>query len=51
MRAPIKGQHVDGHGQPDIVAYHQNVFLPAFLEIKGRLCDWTQPLLTDGDIH
>ena len=34
-----------------MVAYRQNVFLPAFAEIKGGLHDWTQPLPTDGSIH
>ena len=45
------GRNRNRHERPDVVAYRQNVFLPAFAEIKGRLHDWTQPLLTDGGIR
>ena len=29
-----KGQYVDGHEQPDVITYRQNVFLPAWSELK-----------------
>jgi hypothetical protein len=35
-----KGQFVDGHEREDIVAYQQNVFLPAWRELKDRIRDW-----------
>src|SRR5882724_2205331 len=31
-----KGQYVDGHEQEDVVAYHQNIFLPRWAKIKAR---------------
>jgi hypothetical protein len=37
-----KGQYVDGHEREDVVAYRQNVFLPAWANIKARTRDWSQ---------
>jgi hypothetical protein len=38
-----KGLFYDGHECPDVVAYRQNVFIPAF----DRLC----PLLVEYDVN
>ena len=35
-------QYVDGHERPDIVAYRQNVFLPAWLAREHLLHVWTR---------
>lgn len=32
-----KGQYKDGHEREDVVAYRQNVFLPAWNELRGKL--------------
>jgi hypothetical protein len=36
-----KGQFVDGHERADVVAYRQNVFLPAWAKVKRKRWDWT----------
>jgi len=36
-----KGQFVDGHERDDVVAYRQNVFLPAWAAIKEKTRDWS----------
>jgi len=37
-----KGQYVDGHEREDIVAYHQNIFLPKLGEIGANMRTWTK---------
>ena len=39
-----KGQFVDGYKWEDIVAYHQNIFLPAWAKLKSWTWDWPQGL-------
>jgi hypothetical protein len=36
-----KGLYFDGHDRPDVVEYHQNVFLPAMKEFEHRLVRYT----------
>ncbi|KAJ7670198.1 hypothetical protein B0H14DRAFT_3691876 [Mycena olivaceomarginata] len=36
-----KGQHVDGHEREDVVRYRQEVFLPAWYSMEGRMRAWT----------
>jgi len=38
------GQFVDGHKRADVVAYCQNVFLPAMAEIDSNICSWENGL-------
>jgi len=33
--------YVDGHEQEDVVTYHQNIFLPRWVNIKAQTCDWS----------
>jgi hypothetical protein len=36
-----KALYYDGHEQPDVVEYHQNVFLPAMEQYQHRLVEYT----------
>jgi hypothetical protein len=36
-----KGQFVDGHERDDVVSYRQNVFLPAWNNLKAKTRDWS----------
>ncbi|KAJ7785137.1 hypothetical protein DFH07DRAFT_3854, partial [Mycena maculata] len=36
-----KGQYVDGHERDDVVRYRQEVFLPAWYRMEGRMRAWT----------
>jgi hypothetical protein len=36
-----KGQFVDGHERDDVVAYQQEIFLPAWAAIKEKTRDWS----------
>jgi len=36
----VKGQYVDGHECSDVVAYRQQVFLPAWTHLQSRMRKW-----------
>ena len=36
------GQYVDGHERPDVVAYRQNVFLPAWKALEPLMRSWEE---------
>jgi hypothetical protein len=38
------GQFVDGHEREDVVAYRQNVFLPAMAELESKIRTWNNGL-------
>ena len=40
MEKEVKGQYVDGHECSDVVAYHQQVFLPAWTCLQSRMQKW-----------
>jgi hypothetical protein len=42
MNGP-KGQFVDGHERDDVVSYRQNIFLPAWNNLKAKTRDWLKP--------
>ncbi|KAG1788185.1 uncharacterized protein HD556DRAFT_1312143 [Suillus plorans] len=45
-----KGQFVDGHERDDVVAYRQEVFLPAWAAIKEKTRNWScHNIETDRD--
>jgi hypothetical protein len=44
-----KGQFVDGHERDDVVSYRQNVFLPAWNNLKAKTRDWSKPVQPASD--
>ena len=36
-----KGQYVDGHEREDVVKYRQEVFIPAWKKVEGKMRTWT----------
>ncbi|KAJ7132033.1 hypothetical protein C8R44DRAFT_612585, partial [Mycena epipterygia] len=44
---PKKGQYADGHERPDVVAYRQNKFLPAWSKIRVRMDSWSHDNLPE----
>jgi hypothetical protein len=42
-----KGQYVDGHERDDVVRYRQEVFLPAWYQMEGRMRAWTGDNMDD----
>ena len=42
------GQYADGHERPDVVNYHQNVFLPAIQELEAKTQKWGRDGAEDG---
>lgn len=54
-KAEPKGQYFDGHERPDVVAYRQNVFIPAWKSLEPFMVTWDDttgalilPQLRDG---
>ncbi|KAH9910170.1 uncharacterized protein B0H18DRAFT_832688, partial [Fomitopsis serialis] len=37
-----KRQYVDGHEREDVVEYRNNIFIPAIIDMEGRLRRWTE---------
>ncbi|KAJ7170413.1 hypothetical protein C8R43DRAFT_875835, partial [Mycena crocata] len=42
-----KGQYADGHERPDVVAYRQGKFLPAWSKIRMRMDAWSRDNLPE----
>jgi hypothetical protein len=38
----LRGQYVDGHKQPDVVAYQQQQFIPAMIEYRMCMQQWIE---------
>ena len=41
---------MDGHERADVVAYHQNIFLPAWSNLQPQMRKW-QVNLTNNDVE
>ncbi|KAJ6464252.1 hypothetical protein C8R47DRAFT_933222, partial [Mycena vitilis] len=44
---PKKGQYADGHERPDVVAYRQGKFLPAWAKLRARMDKWSSDNLPE----
>ncbi|KAF7371574.1 hypothetical protein MVEN_00012800 [Mycena venus] len=44
---PKKGQYSDGHERPDVVAYRQGQFLPAWWKLRARMDSWSRENLPE----
>ncbi|KIM58662.1 hypothetical protein SCLCIDRAFT_16731 [Scleroderma citrinum Foug A] len=46
----VKGQYVDGHECSDVVAYRQQVFLPAWTRLQSRMRKWEVDQENDNSV-